>query len=102
MKLHFDDCYTDERLALLDEQILANLRDVQLQNGLAPTDTLESGDYTVEMETGTGKTALDAMAPLCTLRYSAAHVNKFNMVYRLDAVDAYEKRLVKQNRRPNT
>ena len=45
---------------------------------------------------GAGKTALGAMAPLCTLRYSATHVNKFNMVYRLDAVDAYEKKLVKQ------
>jgi len=46
--------------------------------------------------TGAGKTALDAMNPLCTLRYSATHVNKHHMVYRLDAVDAYERKLVKQ------
>jgi len=45
---------------------------------------------------GAGKTALDAMNPLCTLRYSATHADKHHMVYRLDAVDAYEKRLVKQ------
>jgi len=45
---------------------------------------------------GAGKTALDAMNPLCTLRYSATHVDKHHMVYRLDAVDAYENRLVKQ------
>jgi type III restriction enzyme len=45
---------------------------------------------------GRGKEALDAMNPLCTLRYSATHVDKHHMVYRLDAVDAYEKRLVKQ------
>jgi type III restriction enzyme len=45
---------------------------------------------------GRGKEALDAMHPLCTLRYSATHVDKHHMVYRLDAVDAYEKRLVKQ------
>src|SRR6185312_3046205 len=45
---------------------------------------------------GAGKTALDAMDPLCTLRYSATHVNKHHMVYRLDAVDAYDKKLVKQ------
>ncbi len=45
---------------------------------------------------GRGKAALDAMAPLCTLRYSATHVDKHHMVYRLDAVDAYERRLVKQ------
>jgi len=38
---------------------------------------------------GAGKTALEAMNPLCTLRYSATHVDKHHMVYRLDAVDAY-------------
>jgi type III restriction enzyme len=45
---------------------------------------------------GRGKEALDAMYPLCTLRYSATHADKHNMVYRLDAVDAYERKLVKQ------
>jgi type III restriction enzyme len=45
---------------------------------------------------GAGKQALDAMTPLCTLRYSATHVDKHHMIYRLDAVDAYERRLVKQ------
>ena len=218
------------RLQLVDEELLENLRNVQLKNGLAPTDNLSSGDFTVEMETGTGKTyvyirtimelhknygftkfvivvpsvaikegtnktleitrehfeglyptakgyeffqynsskpgqvrnfatsaniqimvttvgainkqdvnnlykenektggekpidlikatnpiiivdepqsvdggikgqgkkALEAMNPLCTLRYSATHVDKHYMVYRLDAVDAYERGLVKQ------
>ena len=45
---------------------------------------------------GQGKAALDAMNPLCTLRYSATHVDKYHMVYRLHAVDAYERKLVKQ------
>ena len=45
---------------------------------------------------GRGKEALDAMNPLCTLRYSATHTNKHHMVFRLDAVDAYERKLVKQ------
>jgi len=45
---------------------------------------------------GRGKEALAAMAPLCTLRYSATHADKHHMVYRLDAVDAYERKLVKQ------
>ncbi len=45
---------------------------------------------------GQGKKALQEMHPLCTLRYSATHVDKHHMVYRLDAVDAYEKKLVKQ------
>ncbi|MDN5870198.1 MAG: DEAD/DEAH box helicase family protein [Nitrococcus sp.] len=217
------------RLTLLDDELLENLHDVQIRNGLAPVNTLASGDFSVEMETGTGKTyvylrtifelnrrfgftkfvvvvpsiaikegvykslqitedhfkglyagvpfdyflydssklgqvrnfatsaqiqimvvtvgainkkdvnnlykdsektggekpidlikatrpvvivdepqsvdgglsgagkkALDAMNPPCTLRYSATHVDKHHMVYRLDAVDAYERRLVKQ------
>lgn len=45
---------------------------------------------------GAGKTALEAMNPLCSLRYSATHADKHNMLYRLDAVDAYERELVKQ------
>ncbi len=44
------------RLSLLDDEILANLRDVQIRNGLRPDDSLASGDFTIEMETGTGKT----------------------------------------------
>ena len=45
---------------------------------------------------GRGKEALEAMNPLCTLRYSATHKDEHHMVYRLDAVDAYERKLVKQ------
>ncbi len=217
------------RLTLLDEEILENLKAIQLRNGLRPSEVLDSGDFTVEMETGTGKTyvylrtifelnkrygftkfvivvpsiaikegvykslqiteehfralysgtpfeyflydsaklgqvrnfatspqiqimvvtvgainkrdvnnlykdsektggekpidliratrpilivdepqsvdgglqgrgkeALRAMNPLCTLRYSATHADQHHMVYRLDAVDAYERKLVKQ------
>ena len=217
------------RLTLLDDEILKNLKDIQLRNGLPPSSVLASGDFTVEMETGTGKTyvylravfelnrrygftkfvivvpsvaikegvykslqimeehfralyantpfeyfiydssklgqvrnfatspniqimvvtvgainkkdvnnlykdsektggekpidlikatrpilivdepqsvdgglggqgkkALGEMNPLCTLRYSATHADKHHMIYRLDAVDAYERKLVKQ------
>ncbi len=45
---------------------------------------------------GRGKEALKAMNPLCTLRYSATHVDHHHMVYQLDAIDAYERKLVKQ------
>ncbi len=44
------------RLVLVDEKIEENLRRVQLRNGLRQTEKLASGDFTVEMETGTGKT----------------------------------------------
>ena len=45
---------------------------------------------------GRGKEALAAMNPLCTLRYSATHADEHHMLFRLDAVDAYERKLVKQ------
>ena len=44
------------RLTLNDDQISSNLRAVQIRNGLSPSEQLKSGDFTVEMETGTGKT----------------------------------------------
>ena len=40
----------------LDEEILRNLQTVQLRNSLPPSTSLDSGDFSVEMETGTGKT----------------------------------------------
>lgn len=224
-----NDLGIGNRLTLLDDEILKNLNDIQLRNGIAPSSTLASGDFTVEMETGTGKTyvylrtvfelnrrygftkfvvivpsvaikegvykslrimeehfralyantpfeyflydssklgqvrnfatsphiqimvvtvgainkkdvnnlykdsektggekpidlikatrpilivdepqsvdgglggqgkkALGEMNPLCTLRYSATHADKHHMIYRLDAVDAYDRKLVKQ------
>ena len=45
---------------------------------------------------GRGREALDEMNPLCTLRYSATHAQEYHKVYRLNAVDAYERKLVKQ------
>ena len=47
------------RLRLTGAELLANLRKVQLHNGLPPSEQLENLDnlnFTVEMETGTGKT----------------------------------------------
>jgi type III restriction enzyme len=40
--------------------------------------------------------AIKALNPLCTLRYSATHRNPYNLVYRLDPIRAFEKKLVKQ------
>lgn len=44
------------KLTLLDDEIVENLHSIQLRGGLPPSGTLASGDFTVEMETGTGKT----------------------------------------------
>jgi type III restriction enzyme len=42
------------------------------------------------------KKAIKSLNPLFILRYSATHKEKYNLMYKLDAVDAYEKKLVKQ------
>lgn len=42
------------------------------------------------------KEALKLFNPLFTLRYSATHREEFNKIYRLDALDAYNKKLVKK------
>jgi len=44
------------KLDLLDDELLENIRNIQLKNGLKQTDVLSSKDFTIEMETGTGKT----------------------------------------------
>lgn len=46
--------------------------------------------------TAKSKDAIASLNPLCTLRYSATHVDKHHMLYKLDSVDAYEQKLVKQ------
>ena len=43
-------------LALADEQLLANLQKVQLRNGIDISGSLDGMHFSVEMETGTGKT----------------------------------------------
>ena len=40
--------------------------------------------------------AIASLNPLCTFRYSATHKDKHHPVFRLDSVDAYERKLVKQ------
>ena len=39
---------------------------------------------------------MQEFTPLITLRYSATHRDEYNKIYRLDALDAYNKRLVKK------
>jgi type III restriction enzyme len=48
------------------------------------------------MSTDLAKKAVQGLNPLALFRYSATHKEKVNLMYKLDAVDAYEKKLVKQ------
>ncbi|MEY4504999.1 MAG: hypothetical protein RL154_1296 [Pseudomonadota bacterium] len=51
-----DEAVVDNRLNISEEQILLNLNSVQIANGLGLSQTLDSLDFSIEMETGTGKT----------------------------------------------
>ena len=48
------------------------------------------------MSTELRKTAVKNLNPLAIIRYSATHREKVNLMYKLDAIDAYEQKLVKQ------
>lgn len=90
----------------INKQDVNNLyKDSEKTGGEKPIDLIRSTNPIIIVDEpqsvdggleGRGKDALDKMNPLCTLRYSATHVDKHHQVYRLDAVDAYEQKLVKQ------
>lgn len=51
-----DNLGIGNKLNIDDEQILENLHNVQLKNGLKKSKSLNHKNFTIEMETGTGKT----------------------------------------------
>lgn len=72
-------------------------------NGMRPIDLIAETNPIVIIDepqsvdtTPKSKEAIASLNPLCTLRYSATHVDKHNCVYKLDAIDAFEMNLVKQ------
>ncbi|MBL4746671.1 MAG: DEAD/DEAH box helicase family protein [Flavobacteriaceae bacterium] len=72
-------------------------------NGLKPIDFIASTNPIVIIDepqsvdsTPKSKEALKSLNALCSFRYSATHKDKVNLMYKLDSVDAYEQKLVKQ------
>lgn len=72
-------------------------------NGMKPIELIQETRPIVIIDepqsvdtTPKAKEAIKSLNPLCTLRYSATHVEKHNLVYKLDAVDSYNLGLVKQ------
>lgn len=71
-------------------------------NGQKPIDVIKSTNPIVIIDepqsvdtTDKSSDAIASLNPLCIFRYSATHQKIHNLIYRLDAVDAYEKNLVK-------
>ena len=89
----------------MDKESKANLihRESEKLSGAKPIELIKSTNPIVIIDepqsvdtTPKSKEAIQSLNPLFKLRYSATHVEKFNMVYKLDSIDAYEQKLVKQ------
>ena len=65
---------------------------------IAKTNPIVIIDEPQSVEGEKTKIRLKEFNPLMTLRYSATHRENYNMIYRLDAMEAYNKRLVKKIR----
>ena len=72
-------------------------------NGMKPIELIQETQPFVIIDepqsvdtTSKAKDAIKSLNPLCTFRYSATHVQRHNLVYKLDAVDSYDLELVKQ------
>lgn len=83
-----ENIINQERDSLNGEVAIDYIRNV---NPIVIIDEPQSVDNTPK-----SKEAIASLNPLCTLRYSATHREKVNLLYRLTPVDAYQLGLVKQ------
>lgn len=83
----------------------ANLihRERDTMNGMKPIQFIQQTNPIVIIDepqsvdnTDKAKEAIAFLNPLCKLRYSATHRDTYNLLYRLNPVDAYNQRLVKK------
>lgn len=88
-----------------EQEITANLihRTDDRLNGMKPIEFIQATNPIVLIDepqsvasTLNRKKAIASLNPLCTFRYSATLTESFNMLYKLDSIDAYDRKLVKQ------
>lgn len=91
--------------AAIDLSKTANLihRPDDRLNGMKPIEFIKSTNPILIIDepqsvdtTAKSKEALRSLNPLCSFRFSATHVDKHHQLFKLDAVDAYQRKLVKQ------
>jgi len=91
--INIDSFAKDENIINKPNDKLTGKRPVEFIQATGPIVIV---DEPQNMETDIRKKAIDNLKPLCTLRYSATHISRYNMVYNLDPVKAYDMGLVKQ------
>jgi type III restriction enzyme len=55
-EVKIEEIFSNKKLELSEEEILKNVQEIQKEQGLKTTGTLAGYNFTIEMETGTGKT----------------------------------------------
>ena len=91
--INIDSFAKDENIINKPNDRLTGKRPVEFIRATKPIVIV---DEPQNMETEIRKNAVANLNPLCTLRYSATHTNRYNMLYSLDPVKAYDLGLVKQ------
>lgn len=91
--INIDSFAKDENIINKPNDKLTGKRPIEF---IQTTSPIVIVDEPQNMETEIRKKAVENLNPLCTLRYSATHTNRYNMVYSLDPVKAYDLGLVKQ------
>ena len=80
--------------------IIHDLRDTM--GGRRPIEFIQATNPIVimdepqNMESAIAKEAITSLNPLCTLRYSATHRDRYNLIYQVGPIDAFQMRLVKK------
>lgn len=100
------DVKDDEEISKLTPEQLKKLnvinRETDQLSGRRPIEFIQATrpivivDEPQNMEADASRKAIDRLNPLCTLRYSATHKNPYNLLYKLDPIQAYDMRLVKR------
>jgi type III restriction enzyme len=91
--INIDSFAKDENIINKPNDKLTGKRPIEFIQAISPIVIV---DEPQNMETDIRKKAIANLNPLCTLRYSATHISRYNMVYSLDPVKAYDLGLVKQ------
>jgi len=91
--INIDSFAKDENIINKPNDRLTGKRPVEFIQATRPVVIV---DEPQNMETEIRAKAIANLNPLCTLRYSATHTKRYNMVYSLDPVKAYDLGLVKK------
>jgi type III restriction enzyme len=91
--INIDSFAKDENIINKPNDKLTGKRPIEFIQATSPIVIV---DEPQNMETEIRRNAIANLNQLCTLRYSATHTSRYNMVYSLDPVKAYDLGLVKQ------